>query len=242
MRFSRLTLMTAASLLSSQLLAQAPVFDATRPPAQEPARTQAASSSPQEEIYYQLQQLQREVMELRGQVEEQGYQLQQLKQQSLDRYIDLDRRIGAAGGTPAAPAEPSRPTAAAPVAGGEAGDYRRAYELVKSQQFAAAIPAFKGFVERYPAGTYTANAWYWLGELYLVSKPQDLAASEQAFKALLDGYPEHGKVPDAMYKLGKVYYLQGKRDRARQLLNRVVAEHGSSGAAKLAGQFLRESF
>ena len=49
------------------------------------------------ELLYQLQLLQQEVMTLRGQLEEQGHQLRQLKQQSLERYVDLDRRISAGG-------------------------------------------------------------------------------------------------------------------------------------------------
>lgn len=234
-------------LLPLTLSAQAPIFDASRPPAQEKKPEQRSDgSNVQQELYFRLQQLQQEVVELRGKVEEQEHQLRQLKQQSLDRYIDLDRRIGELGGTSSAgsggepKAGPSGPPKEASDA--EIDAYRQAYELVRVQKFSEAIPAFRDFVANYPEGRYAPNAWYWLGELYLVKSPQDLEGAEQAFRHLLDNYPENSKLPDAKYKLGKVFYQQGKREEAKRLLNEVVTQHGSSSAAKLADQFLRESF
>jgi tol-pal system protein YbgF len=200
------------------------------------------------EMYYQLQLLQQEVMSLRGQLEQQGYELRQLKQQSLERYMDLDRRLSQGGGAAvetgsgnggASPV--SRPTAAEQP--GEADAYRGAYSLVRSQQFDEAVGAFKTFLEQYPDGKYAANAHYWLGELYLVIAPQDLEASRQAFTLLLDQYPDNPKTPDALYKLGKVYFQKGNPDRARQYLERVVNEYGDSGssAVGLARDFLAEN-
>lgn len=239
----------AAMLLPLTLSAQAPIFDASRPPAQEKKSEQQRSGgggNVQEQLYFQLQQLQQEVTELHGRVEEQEHQLRQLKQQSLDRYIDLDRRIGELGGTSSAgsgeesKARPS--TASQDASEAEIEAYRQAYELVRAQKFSEAIPAFENFVAEYPGGRYAPNAWYWLGELYLVKNPQDLGGAEKAFRQLLESYPENSKVPDAKYKLGKVFYQQGKREEAKRLLNEVVAQHGSNSAAKLADQFLRENF
>ena len=42
---------------------------------------------------YQIQQLQQEISELRGLLEEQGFQLKRLKQQRLDDYLNLDKRL-----------------------------------------------------------------------------------------------------------------------------------------------------
>ena len=58
------------------------------------------------ELYYQLQLLQQEVMQLRGMVEEQDYQIRQLKEQSLERYLDLDRRLKEGGGQGTATTQP----------------------------------------------------------------------------------------------------------------------------------------
>ena len=201
---------------------------------------------------YQLQLLQQEVMNLRGQVEEQGHQLRQLKQQSLERYLDLDKRLGAGAATVAPDVGKTAAATATVVATkpavteqpGETEAYRAAYGLVRSQQFDGAIAAFDTFLQSYPDGRYAANAHYWLGELYLVITPQDLEASRQAFTLLLREYPDNSKVPDALYKLGKVYFLKGNSTKAREYLERVIAEFGDSdsSAVKLAKDFLAENF
>ena len=212
-------------------------------------------------LLLQLQQLQQEVMRLNGRVEEQANELRKLREQSLERYVDLDKRLGAiagggaavaatAGAVSGAPAE-ARPVVV-PQAGegdsrvaeqpGEGEAYRAAYALVRGQQFDQAVTAFRQFLQNYPAGKYAPNAHYWLGELYLVVQPPDLESSRQSFMLLLTQYPDNSKVPDAMYKLGKVHFLKGNRDRAREFLDRVIREHGDSSAAKLAREFIAENY
>jgi tol-pal system protein YbgF len=222
------------------------------------------------QLLLQVQQLQQEVMRLNGLVEEQAHELRTLKAQSLERYIDLDRRLGLlAGGTgepvaevsvatapppasaPAAAdtvAPRSSPVAAAPSAAeaqpGEAQAYQAAYALVRSQQFNQAATAFRQFLQDYPAGRFTPNAHYWLGELYLVTSPPDQEAARQSFMLLLDMYPQDSKVPDALFKLGRIHYTKGNRERAREFLDRVINEFGTSNSAavKLAQDFISENY
>lgn len=197
------------------------------------------------ELFYQLQLLQQEVMELRGQVEEQAYQIRQLKEQSLERYLDLDRRLSE--GVTAAPttdgdtATTRQPPQELP---GEADAYRAAYSLVRSQQFSDAVSAFRQFLVDYPAGRYAPNAHYWLGELYLVQVPPDDEAARREFSLLLEDFPDNGKVPDALYKLGRIYFDRDDRDRAREYFDRVISEFGDSGssAVKLAQDFVNRNY
>ncbi|MEH6581014.1 MAG: tol-pal system protein YbgF [Halioglobus sp.] len=209
-------------------------------------------------LFYQLQQLQQEVMMLNGKVEEQAHELRKLREQNLERYVDVDRRLsevgGGSGGSPAAAATTggAATIASQPPAGqasvaelpGEGEAYRAAYALVRNQQFDQAVDGFQQFLQNYPAGKYAPNAHYWLGELYLVIVPADLESSRQAFMLLLDQYPDNSKIPDALYKLGKVHFMKGNRDRAKEFFDRVIAEYGSSNnsAAKLARDFLSENY
>lgn len=263
--------------LSAAVAAQAPVEDIN-----DRNRGYQSAGGMNEELFQQLQQLQQEIMSLRGTVEEQGHQIRQLKQQGLDRYIDMDRRISALSGSPAqGPADMDSspvsspegdtgdvsiqanvaagaevPTAAAAAAtsgtsaaanaltGSPSQDYANAYELVKARQYAAAIEAYKGFVERYPNDRYTPNAWYWLGELYIAVSPKNLVASTQAFQTLLADYPDNGKVPAAMYKLGTVYFIQGEKDKAKTMLTHVIDRYGKTGNSAVikAREFLRQNY
>jgi tol-pal system protein YbgF len=213
-------------------------------------------------LLYQVQQLQQEVMRLNGLVEEQAFEIRTLKQQSLERYVDLDRRVsalsGGAAATGAAAAGGSAPGSAAgglavgsgATAGsgggaaqpGEADAYRAAYALVRSQQFDQAVTAFNEFLESYPAGKFAPNAHYWLGELYLVITPPDPELARQSFMLLVDQYPDNAKVPDALYKLGRVQFMKGNRDRSREFLDRVISEHGDTSAARLAREFIDQNF
>lgn len=213
-------------------------------------------------LFMQIQQLQQQVMQLNGKIEEQANELRTLREQSMQRYLDLDKRMGgaAAGGAATAAVGTANPAvdddailASAPaVAGtasvaaqhGEDEAYRAAYSLVQSQQFDQAVQAFQKFQRDYPAGKYAPNAYYWLGELYLVIQPPDLESSRQSFAMLLSQYPDNSKAPDALYKLGKVQYMKGNRDKAKEYLDQVISRYGStnSSAVKLATDFLAENY
>ena len=222
------------------------------------APTAPAAAGPADNVgnlFLQVQQLQQEVMRLNGLVEEQANELRKLKEQSLERYVDLDKRLSASmagaaavGGGSGSQVTPP-PRASASISGGaelpgEADAYKAAYNLVRGQQFDAAVDAFQQFLSNYPDGRYAANAHYWLGELYLVVQPRDIESSRQAFTLLLDQYPDNAKAPDAMYKLGKVHFEKGNRDRAKEYMDRVISEYGNtnSSAVKLARDFLAQNY
>ena len=209
-------------------------------------------------LFNQVQQLQQEVMRLNGVVEELTFELNQLKQQSLERYLDVDQRLAAGAGTGAGATgaatdggDAGTGTASTgPVSGaatvveqpGEGDAYRAAYALVRGQEFDAAVAAFTRFLDDYPDGRYAPNAHYWLGELYLVVDPPDPEAARQSFMLLLSQYPNNDKVPDALYKLGRVHFIKGNGERSREFLNRVISEYPDSSAARLAGDFLDQNF
>lgn len=205
-------------------------------------------------LFLQVQQLQQEVMRLNGLVEEQANELRKLKDQSLERYVDLDKRLSAVSGgaAAAAPGGETSVVKAAPAGNvsmgggtelpGEAQAYQAAYGLVRNQKFDAAIDAFRQFLGSYPDGKYAPNAHYWLGELYLVIEPQDLESSRQAFSLLLSEYPDNPKAADAIYKLGKVQFLKGNRKKAREYMDQVVRDYSNSSAAGLARTFIDENY
>jgi tol-pal system protein YbgF len=230
---------------------------AAQPPPSAPPPINTSGDQNLGNLFYQLQLLQQEVMMLNGKVEEQAHELRRLREQNLERYVDVDRRLGELGsGVVVPPAGASGGAVAGLPSGGSAAAsstaelpgegeaYRAAYGLVRTQQFDQAVSSFKQFLRDYPAGKYAPNAHYWLGELYLVIEPVDLESSRQAFMLLVDLYPDNSKIPDALYKLGKVQYMKGNRDKAREFFDRVIKDYGStnSSAVNLARDFLRENY
>ena len=213
----------------------------------------ASSSDVNAEMFHQMQVLQQEVSQLRGQVEELTYELKRLKQQRLDDYVDFDRRLsamrGQAGGTGFSPEEQqvNSPTSAtqpqsagAPGSDSEAEElqsYRTAIDLVLRQKdYARAITAFQQHLAQFPRGRYAANCQYWLGEIYLLEN--NLEQAREWFSRLLAENANHAKAPDATYKLGTVYDKLGDKARARQLLLKVAG--GDTNAARLASAYLAD--
>ena len=110
--------------------------------------------------------------------------------------------------------------------------------LLKERDINAAAQAFKQHVIDYPASPYTANAHYWLGEIYLLQGQDEMA--RQAFTLVVEQHPKHSKAMDATFKLGKIYHQLGEIDRARELLEK--AARGTGGAASKAQSYLKTNF
>ncbi len=205
-----------------------------------------ASSAPadvQTEMYNQLQVLRQEVQDLRGLVEEQTFEINRLKQQRLDDYMNVDRRLSAiSGGAPtSAPKSASAvgsstnaSTTSAPAVGGEKEQYIKAFQLVKDKNYDEAIKQYNLYLQSYPQGRYEPNVQYWLGEIYLLKG--GFEQSRKWFSALIDTYPQHDKIPDAKYKLGTVYHKLGNVAKAKSLLTEVAAT--DTNAARLARDYL----
>jgi tol-pal system protein YbgF len=230
-----------------------------QPPA-DTATSEPITGTDSGSLILRVQQLEEDVRRLTGLLEEATQSLRSLEAQSLERYVDLDRRLGqdgvsaktdgGAGPTEelAGSAGPVREKAnstggrAIDAQEGEEAAYRAAYEKVRERDFENAVTVFIDFLSDFPFGRYAPNAHYWLGELYLVVEPPDPELARQNFKLLLDQYPADPKVPDALYKLGRVQFIKGNRQRSREYLDEVIREYPSHAAAQLARQFLLENF
>lgn len=206
--------------------------------------------------------LQQEVQELRGQLEVQAHDLKLLQQQQIAFYKDLDSRLGNASGKSAqskpvtdltigaaAPVEPKSPVTSKPQLvkstttkpviavsrvnpADEQISYLAAYELVKNKQYDNAISAMQTFVQKYPKGGYTANAEYWLGELYLVKR--DYPQAIEHFETVLQQFPSSSKSAASMLKVGYAYAAKGDSQEAKRRFQQVVKTYPGTPTAQLA--------
>ncbi|WP_237884842.1 tol-pal system protein YbgF [Pseudomonas sp. PGPR40] len=225
----------------------------------------SAPVSAQGQLFNQLQQMQDQISRQQGVIEELQNDVARMKQENLERYQDLDRRIGT-GVAPAATPDNSStggdlnaPGAAAgagagaaaaatstqaPAAGGEPADpakeklyYDAAFDLIKAKDFDKASQAFAAFLRKYPNSQYAGNAQYWLGEVNLAKG--DLQGAGQAFAKVSQLYPKHNKVPDSLYKLADVERRLGHTDRVKGILQQVVSQYPGTSAAQLAQRDLQ---
>ena len=202
---------------------------------------QSGSVSARGDLYYQLQVLQAEVRDLRGELEEQKYLLQTLERDHQDRYVELDKRLSSLNEDPLAQfaqtEDPSQRTefvenSTIGSKGSERDQYGMAIDLMRARKFQEAISSFQELIETFPNGRYTANCFYWLGELFVATGDKELG--RQNFMQVINLYPDNQKVPDALYKLGRIYIDLGDMDIGQRYLSRVMENHPESSAAKLA--------
>ncbi len=205
----------------------------------------------------QLQQMQDQISRQQGIIEELQNDVARMKQENLERYQDLDRRISSApaptatpenssaAGAPNAGAAAASAAAQQPAGNAEPGDpakeklyYDAAFDLIKAKDFDKASQAFAAFLRKYPNSQYAGNAQYWLGEVNLAKG--DLQAAGQAFAKVGQSYPKHSKVPDSLYKLADVERRLGNTDKVKGILQQVVTQYPGTSAAQLAQRELQK--
>ncbi|VEG91025.1 tol-pal system protein YbgF [Legionella spiritensis] len=213
------------------------------------------------ELLDKVQNMKQEIQELRGQVEVLTHNLQQLQQQQLAFYKDLDARLrqGAASQSNQAATQPNTelsmgsPTdsstatdsgarhqstmaaAVTPTRSNPADEqisYLAAYELVKNKRYDDALTAMQTFVTQYPKGGYTANAQYWLGELYMVKREYNEAIEH--FEVVLKYFPTSSKAAACSLKIGYALAASGRQSEARRRLQQVVKNFPDTPTAQLA--------
>ncbi len=208
------------------------------------------------EMMQTLDNLQIELRELRGHLEQQTFELEGIRKRQRELYLDIDRRLseiqlhGAADVAPvAAPAiaastvdKATTPntisnTTAVANSSQERTTYKAAFQLLREAQYSQAIEAFTAFLKKHPDGSYADNAQYWLGEANYVSRNFNRALKE--FNKVIQNYPRSPKVPDAKLKIGYTYYELQQWDSAREMLVNITANHKNSSVAPLASQRLQ---
>ena len=175
------------------------------------------------EILMRLDQLQRDIQELRGASEEQGHALEGIKQRQRELYLDVDRRLRELEVKlqEARPAAPTQPPVQAP--GGAAAP------AGAPSAMAAAAPAAAGG-EVAPASVN-------------VDPLQEQAAYQQAFNVLKDGryeeaiaafqqflvrYPKGQFSDNAQYWLAEANYVMRRFPTAIEEFNKVLVNFPDS--------------
>jgi tol-pal system protein YbgF len=195
-----------------------------------------ANTALMENMLFQLQDLQALVAEQRGIIEELSYQVQVLQQEQKERYVDLDKRIQQLQerNSSAVDTSNSASTQAAIAVSDDdiLAEYNAAKSLMLDKQFDQSISQLAIFTKKYPDHPLAGNAWYWIGEIYLVLRSTNDAKS--AFERIVEDYTGHEKVPDSLYKLGVIAQQSSDIAGATAYFERVLAEYPNTQSAKLS--------
>ncbi len=134
------------------------------------------------------------------------------------------------------PPPPPAPVTPADNPVDEKAEYDTALAILRDGRYSDAALAFKQFITAHPTGSYTDNAYYWLGETYYVTRDFDQA--QATFRELTTRFPQSPKVADSHLKLGFIDYEKQDWKAARTELETVVNSWPTSTAARLATERL----
>lgn len=188
------------------------------------------------DIEARLSQMETQLRQLTGRIEEGNFQVTKLKQKMDIMARDYEFRLVQLEKSGSAVSATTRPEATAVVtpqksaqdilpAGSQQQQYSYAQKLVTKGQYAKAEAALTEFLKRYPEAELAGNAQFWLGQTYYVRKMYTRAT--RAFLEGYNNYPKSPKSPAALLKIGMSLYAMGEKadacDAYRELASRFPA-------------------
>ena len=222
------------------------------------------------DLLNRVEQMQRDIQQLRGDIEVQTHTLKEMQRRSREQYLDIDRRLQQIeSGAPGMPAVATPPVAPAPVATTPGRVDPLDPPPMARPPGAATIapppqPLRAGEREAYDnalavlrEGRYAEAAQAF--NQFLVNYPgssfsdnasywlgetyyvtRDFDQSLATFNGLVQQYPNSPKAADSRLKTGYIYYEKKDWKQARQTLEAVVSEYPGSTAARLASDRLKK--
>ncbi|OUU80568.1 MAG: tol-pal system protein YbgF [Gammaproteobacteria bacterium TMED78] len=192
------------------------------------------------EIVSQLDLIQRELQELRGEVEVISYEFSNNIDRQRDIYIDLDNRLTILEGgsvnliTNLPPVAVDDSFSNDFVTGDDRDNYNEAFELLRQSQWLSAAEAFQTFLTIFPTSDLADNAQFWLAETFYVQGSfQDAIPM---FQSVVNEYESSDKLADALLKIGFCFDEIGQPDNSFLYLNRVIEEFPDSTLSRLASE------
>lgn len=204
-----------------------------------------------------IQQLETDLRQLRGKLDEQEHTIEALKKESENRYNDLDARLetlqekveptepeaenptednqkGTAPSTTVKSTEPATPlnSSIAPSEEEKAA-YTQALDAYKSGGALKAVEPMKKFMQQYPNSAYISNAHFWLAEFLLAIEPTDFTAVKNHFTTVVNTYPNSSKASNALYRLFTIASnVDQNSELAEQYKKMLLSNYPTSEEAK----------
>ena len=190
-------------------------------------------------LYQKLLELEKEIAELRSQLEENTVLMERSLELQQQRYLDLDSRILELSSIEKniILESPDKDIALNDDLEGEKFLYKNALELFEASRYAEALEIFSEVIISYPNGTYTPDAYFWSGELFLAQELFEDA--KLSYIEVSEQFPDHIRSADSLYKLGEIYRIESNLSEATNYFERVIFLFPDSGVAQLSKKSLK---
>jgi len=194
-----------------------------------------------------INQLKKEIENITASIETNNLSISRLEEANQIRYVDLDKRIhlietkllfeeSLEEDSPEISINPLSGLVDEEIESGEFDLWSNSMRLIDNSRYSEAAENLRLLILSYPDGTYTGDAYFWLGEIYLVQEM--LEDSAEILNAFVLKFEEHPRKADALYKLAVVKINLEDVVSAEELLQEVISNYPNSGAALLAEQDL----
>ena len=142
-------------------------------------------------LYQKLSELEKEVAELRSQLEENSVLMERSLELQQQRYLDLDSRILELSSIERNIVSNSAEEDFVMDNGQEEEKllYKNALELFEASRYAEALEIFSEVIITYPDGIYTPEAYFWSGELFLAQELYEDA--KLSYAEVFEQFPNH---------------------------------------------------
>lgn len=198
------------------------------------------------DLQSQIDALNTEIRNLRGQNEETTHGLQDAEKRQKDFYVDLDTRLRHFESIETAAAAAPKPADAPDGVATDSDDpaaqnhaIEAAYRLVKAGSYADAVKSLQGFLQKYPDSVYVPDATFWLGNAQFTLK--DYKAALLTYRSLLKAEPNSAKAPDMLFNIALCQQELKSSGQARATLKQLIAKYPDSTAAAKAKKLIAVS-
>jgi tol-pal system protein YbgF len=110
--------------------------------------------------------------------------------------------------------------------------YQKAYQYLTATSYDKAEVWFKEFIKRHADNKLADNAYYWLGEVYLVQGMAEKAVVE--FSNGLGAFPSGTKAPANLLKMGVAFTQMDRKDHAKSAWSKLLRDFPNTPEAEKA--------
>lgn len=224
-------------------------------PAPTPDFSGSGDTAAQAVMQQRLQELEVQIRNMNGQLEEQAHETRMLQRQIDQNKRNYEEQIKTLQNQLAEQKKQAAPVKIAPEqtknvlpdtqntetpvakpdsalsASGATAQYESAFALLKQGSYDQAQSKFEDFIQKYPDHMLNANARYWLGESHYVREQYDKAA--RLFAEGFQKAPEGPKAADNLLKLGLSLSALQKKEDACVALRQVEKDFSNGNSAVL---------
>ncbi len=115
--------------------------------------------------------------------------------------------------------------------------YKEAFEAFQKDRYDEAVKKFTAFLDSYPKTPLVPNAYFWLGESYMMLRSYDKAILY--FQELAEKYPKSEMTPKALLSQAGAFEAVKDRKSSITVLKRVIELYPKSEEAAIAERKLR---